>query len=355
VTEVKRVVIVSSKSVSLKQVSTDIMKVLERNGFISHFMEYFSPNLRTVENLHGLIFFYPLDPISAMSYGMWYKMLKPKFGDRVVFYTTIEGRINPVIVNWAVWKGVELIANSKYTFKKLSEAGFNVVDIIYHGVDFEEVKEAESVKNKLRQKLEKDFPDRVYFSVVASSHKRKGWDSLIPAIQKINEKYKDKVAFFIVTTQDMYQRLNIPNVYIVSEMGKRNHIDILGFLGAVDFHIQPSYSEGFGLPLLEAMAMGTPCLHCWFEPLSEISDKDGNIYWHYEEVKVLDSSQLKGVAIDYELHWYPPETLVEAIEMAIDIKLNHKSQYEDMKEKVREKAKEFDINKVYRYFVEKLK
>ncbi|RLF82410.1 hypothetical protein DRN38_00120 [Thermococci archaeon] len=350
----KRVAICTGKATSLMQVASDILKVFERSGYIAHIINSVQPIVSRRASVDGLIIFYPADPIMCLGYASWYLMLKKRLGDKLLFYTTIEGKVEPHIVNWAVWKNVDLIANSKYTYRKLAEAGFNVVDIIYHGVDFEEVKEAKKLSEVLRKKIENDFPNRVYFSIVSSGHRRKGWDSLIPAIQMINKKYKDKVAFFVITTPDMFSKLNIENVYIVSEMGKRPHIDVLALLGAVDFHIQASYSEGFGLPLLEAMAMGTPSLHPWYEPLSEFSSKEGNIYWYHDYIEIMERDKQKGTGINFELHYYEPSKLAEAIEYAIDIKLNKKEEYENMSKKVEEKAREYDIMKVYKRFVDML-
>jgi len=347
----KRVLISTGKAVSLREVSRTIGKVLQRNNIIPVLKTGFNPNYIRGGMVEGVIFFYPCDSIYALEYVGYYLILKTKLRDKLLFYTTVEGYPDPDIMRNRGFNYIEWVANSMFTAKNLTKVGLKVVDVVYHGIDFEEVKSAKVLGKKYYEKVHKDFKGKVVFSYVGANNVRKNLDGLKKAVEILNEKYKDKFVVLLITEFNDLSEFNIPNMYIVDKMGNRGHEQILAFMYACDFLVFPSVCEGFGLPVLEAMAMSRPCIHAWFEPLSEFSDPEANIIFPYEDIQEVHS---KGGMI-FTLHKYDPKLLAEAMERAIDIKLNHPSEYEDMSQKVYKKARKYDANKLYKYFVKRMK
>jgi len=351
----KRVYVLSGKAVSLQVVAEDVIKVFQKAGFPVVGLQSPNINPRIHQTIQGIVYVFPADPIYALEYAGLYTLFKRLIGDRQVFYTTVEGKLHVPAVNYSVYNYVEFIANSQYTKEKLEEAGFNVIDVVYHGVDPGEVQVAKEQSVKLRKKLEQDFPNKVYFGIVQSGHVRKGWDSFLKALDIVNQKVGDKVAFLVITESSIFSMLEKPNVYIVSEMGRLRHVDVMAFYGAIDFLVSPTYSEGFGLPILEAMSMGTPVIHCWFKPLSEFSLKDVNITFDYDYVDLWTNPKMPRGGILFELHKYDPKALADAIIRAVDLKLNHLEDYTNRKAKLTEYTKKFNIYDLYKVFVDRIR
>ena len=101
--------------------------------------------------------------------------------------------------------------------------------------------------------------------------------------------------------------------------------------------------EGFGLPVLEANALGVPALHAWIPPLSEFSSKDFNFVWdwsgHIEVVEIKTQFWL--------FHTYPTEMLMQMFEYAIDTYYNDRKAYDEYCRKAVRHVSQWDYRKVY--------
>ena len=158
-------------------------------------------------------------------------------------------------------------------------------------------------------------------------------------------KRKD-VVFYIVTEAPLPVS---EGVILERAFGKRTHTEVLALIGAFDFLVIPSYTEGFGLPLIEANAFGVPVIHTLYPPLSEITS-EANFHVPYADVVEEDY----GDGILYELRIWKLNDFVDAIIDAVECYLNRKSEYEDRKAKAIENAKRFDIETLYPKLLEYL-
>lgn len=346
-----KVYIPTGKAVSLKVVANTIGKVLARNQIIPIVVENFCPHFVLSNKIDGVIFNYPADPVWARGYAGYYLMFKSRFGDKLMFYTTIEGRPRPIEVREPIWKYIEFIANSNYTARKLLEAGLRVRDVVHHGIDFEEVRRAKIISSELRQRAEQMAGDKVKFGYVGSTHIRKNIKGLMEAVDILNNEGIDDFVLLMITENVETP----PNVYKVADMGTKSHEQVLAFMDACDFIIFPTMCEGFGLPVLEAMAVGKIALHGWFEPLSEFSDRDTNITWDYVEIEDYEPMGPNRGGVIFEFHKFPPKFIASAMKEAIDLYRNNKDEYEDKCIKNKELAKRYDANITYKYFVDRLK
>jgi hypothetical protein len=103
------------------------------------------------------------------------------------------------------------------------------------------------------------------------------------------------------------------------------------------FYLALSGSEGFGLPPVEAMAVGTPPVYVNAHAFSE--------WLHGIPVDVQDVKEVTVSRLPMTLHIPDEEDALEKMKYAMSIL--HEREYEEMSEKVREHAvKEFDPRKL---------
>jgi len=344
----KRVLITTGKSVSLKSVCRTIGAVLQRHGIQPILEHVFRLDHIRSGFVDGVLFDYPADMIYANEYAGYYILIKPMLGDKCLWYTTVEGKPDPFLARKPLWQHIEFIANSQFTASMLTQAGLKVAAVVPHGVDKGLLERANALVPAVRKRIENQFPDKVVFGVVSDDNIRKNMDGLVQAVQILNSKGRKDFVVLIMTKTSNPEKFSVPNIYVVDYKFERSQEEAVAMMGACDWTIYPSQCEGFGLPVLESMAMGTPVVHCFFPPLTEFSEPNGNIVFPYEFVEEVES---KGGMI-FTLHRYRPDALAEAMEEAIDIAKNKKEEMKERSARVKEKAKEYDADKVYKYFVD---
>lgn len=347
----KRVLITTGKAHSLKEVSRKIAYKLEKEGFITSLQTNFSPWFFTREGYNGLIFFYPADPIYASEYVSYYTLLKPRLGERIVFYTTVEGRPVPQLASRPIFKHVEWVPNSKFTKKMLETVGWRTTQVVYHGVDPMEPERVKIIAKRMRKEIEQTYGGKVIIGLVSAWNVRKGIEKLVEAVNILNNSMEKEFVVLAITERPKGMKILPGNFIFYKDYNEVTHEQIMAFYQSIDFLVAPTQCEGFGMPILEAMISKTPVVHAWFEPLSEFSTQEWNIVFPYAEVEEVES---RG-GLFFKIHKYFPEDLAEAMKYAIEVFRKEKETYEEMREKVFERAKEFDIDKTYQYFVDKLK
>jgi len=340
-----KVAIVTGDAPSLKVVSETIAYVLRKKGDLPIVLTQFYPDMVLNKNVDAIIFNYPADPTFCRSYAGYYATYKTFFTN-MHFYTTIEGKPHRQSITAPMWRYVDFIANSRYTATKLIEAGLKVRDIVPHGLNFEAVESAKTLVPEMRKRVENVAKDKVTFLYVGSTHPRKNLDGLVQAVQILRNKGRDDFIVLAVTKDAQLT----DGMMKWGEFGKLSYTEVLALMGAVDFFITPTKSEGFCLPVLEAMAMEKVCLHGNFAPLNEFSDPSANITWpSFGTVDFLPEEPGSG-AIMFELNQFEPSSIAEAMETAIDMKKNSPKEYEDRCKKNGKIAKKYDAMKVYSYF-----
>ncbi|RLJ03207.1 MAG: hypothetical protein DRP11_01440 [Candidatus Aenigmatarchaeota archaeon] len=338
-----RIGIITSKATSLRNVARDIASVSMMYKHVPRLLDFVEEPTSIGELCDGCILIYPASPLYCAPQFLFYRDFKLYVGKPIIFYTTIEGRPSRKHIKLWMTRDVEFIANSKYVFDKLVEAGFNVIDVIPHGILLNQIRKAEKMIPIVRKHLEKLHGDKVVFGAVAFYHPRKGLDLLAEATALLSKKRKDFVVHLITSPQAKKYLPVLDNLYIDTVFGMRSREDILAFLGACDYVIIPSLAEGFGLPLLEANAMGTPCIFPAYEPLIEIGDMENNLIFDYKYIKLMDI----GEGIEFEFHIYDPKDLADQMNYAIYLKRKLEREYKKRCEKVRDVIRKFSAEKVY--------
>lgn len=145
----------------------------------------------------------------------------------------------------------KIIAISQFTkeeINRLMGIPLSKISVIHQGVDHELYRPIGKFKARDYFGLE---PDGTYILIVSSDLEHKRVDEVTEIIARIREEYADakilKAGYGQALTGE-----NIINTGWVSEK------DMPLLYNAVDLYLHTSEYEGFGLPILEAMACGTP-------------------------------------------------------------------------------------------------
>jgi glycosyltransferase involved in cell wall biosynthesis len=143
---------------------------------------------------------------------------------------------------------------------------------------------------------------RPYFLFVGALHPRRNIIRLIKAFKLLNNKYKNKFDLVLIgiTFSERYARF-IQQCLDTSALHDR--IRILGFVSEDDLvkfysfaqaFIYPSLYEGFGLPLLEAMACGTPVVSSNCSAMLEVAGPATLLFDPYDISSIYHALELIG-------------------------------------------------------------
>jgi glycosyltransferase involved in cell wall biosynthesis len=338
-------VITSSRAVSLQVVAQDIVKAgLELKLPVQWFDRLFLPyDIRVAGDT--VIIVMPVDVLYVQPYLLLCRDLK-RGGVKNVYYATIEGKVDRRHVrDWM--REVDFVANSYYTRDKLIEAGFKVIDVVHHGVDLREIEKARRMKRVGAEYMAEHGLDPSKHTIVltiSNSHPRKGLAWLDKIIEVVEQ--KDPLVKFMVVTEERGKGYfgKHSNLVVVTDFGKLPRTTVLALIASTHILVVPSLSEGFGLPVLEAMALGTPIVHAELPPLMEFST---GFTVPVKEILYFDKHEVGPSGIIFEQHLYDVDEFAEVLLHVVDLIRNHPQEIEDWRTETWEKVQEFDIRRVY--------
>jgi len=152
------------------------------------------------------------------------------------------------------------------------------IDFVYNGVDYENfAKEfSEEEKEKVRQKY--NLPQK-FLLYIGTFQPRKNIPVLIEAIKSLDIKLilagNRNVRNFDKKINEVIEKNNFQNKVIFP--GWIDEEDKPALLQIADCFVFPSLYEGFGIPIVEAMAAGTPVISSNKTSLPEVG-KDGALF-----------------------------------------------------------------------------
>jgi len=266
-------------------------------------------------------------------------------------YVTIEGI--PAKANYLTgnMRKLEFIAVSGFVKSCLELAGMTVIDVVHHAIDFEKCQALKPDSLTLRKKWEDEYGDRVKFLYLGRNDPRKGLDKLGRAVGILNEEHKDEFVMLLASEGDVAGLTDQPNVVKVASCGSMMYDDVLRIMGAPDFFVFPTLCEGFGVPLLEANAMGIPAIHAWIPPLDEFSSKDFNFVFGIQGTQLHNQGNVQY----WKFHEYRPEMLAEMMSHAMRIFKESKKEYNEYSAKALEHSKAWDYKNIYPRLLSHLK
>ncbi len=151
------------------------------------------------------------------------------------------------------------LVENKITRKPLQVLGYgNVrgVDMDYYSRRPDVAERAEVIRNE----------NRFSFLFVGRIVRDKGINELVSAFNRLNDKYPRARLFLVGESENTLDPIDhstnnliFRNGNIIS-VGPKTGIDLLAYYAASDCFVFPSYREGFPNTVLEAGAMGLPCI-----------------------------------------------------------------------------------------------
>ncbi len=142
---------------------------------------------------------------------------------------------------------------------------------IYSGVSTRFTSETIGESQRLALIKKYSLPNK-FFLFLGTIEQRKNIDSLITAFQMFNQKHPEyrlvlagKPGFGF---KQIKRKISSPNILLLNYIDDEDKPNLYRLAQAFIF---PSYYEGFGLPILEAMACGTPVITSSNSSLSEIA------------------------------------------------------------------------------------
>ncbi len=347
-------VITSSKAVSLQTVAMDVVKVgSELKLDIQWFSRLFAPQEIRHAGDSALIIM-PVDPLYTVPYILLARDLKHG-GVKNIYYGPVEGKLDTRSLRpWM--REVDFIAVSNYVRDKLVEAGLRVIDVVHHGVDLRQIDQARRMPGPgLRYLQERglDPSKNVIVLTIANSHPRKGlawYDKVVEEVGK-----KDGSIKFLVVTEEKglayFKRR--PNLIVTADFGKLPRLTVFSLIMNSHILAIPSLAEGFGLPALEAMALGTPVVHAALPPLMEFST---GFVVPVTEVTYFDKPEHTVSGIIFENYLWDPSAFADVILQVVDYYRNKRDAIVDYRHRAWLQARKLSIRRVYprllRYFVD---
>jgi glycosyltransferase involved in cell wall biosynthesis len=176
-----------------------------------------------------------------------------------------------------------LIAVSEYTKRcVVKHLGISPekISVVYNGIDHERFRPL-TVPAAIREKYRLP-PERRYLIYVGSEDPRKNLVALIGALAKVRKKLPNvelikvgRAHFYRERRRliDLANRLGVRTEIHFLEDVPEDHLSLLYNLAEVC--VIPSLYEGFGFPVLEAMACGTPVVYADAGSLPEIAGNAG--------------------------------------------------------------------------------
>jgi len=338
--------VITSPTPSLSVVGKDLVYAFRNKGHPAEFYDYRVLWFDAKDKFSRAIVVMTFDPLYAPT---WFLMARDYNVNKIpsIVYTTVEGQPKPWLIRYWIKRDIPFVANSKFTEKMLRLVDIDPIGMIPHGVNFSEIQKAKMLIGEFRRRLKERLETGIIFGTIVSGHKRKGLDYLAKAIKTFREKNKD-VGFYVLTGREGAQKLaGINGVVAEARFGKWLREEVLALIGSFDFYVQPSFCEGFCLPLLEAMALGIPSIYANYEPLTEFFPPNLNF-----TVKVVGEEEVDlGDGILYLCHYYEPNEMAEKFEEAYELYTCNKRGYVERRKELMQQATKFDCTKTYKEFL----
>lgn len=187
----------------------------------------------------------------SASFAKWYSWILPKLVHRVR----------------------HIITESEFTRGRLVDllgVPNNKISVIANGVANNFKPESVEVIQHLRAKY--NLPEK-YILYVGSLEPRKNLQRLFAAWQLLNKSDNRTHLVVVGATGHVFTQDSSIDTYIdkVDYLGYVDAMDLPGIYSGAEIFVYPSLYEGFGLPLLEAMACGTAVITSDLAPLNDVA------------------------------------------------------------------------------------
>lgn len=252
----------------------------------AHTIPLFHPK-NTICTLHDVGFERLPDLYSKEQIGyqpsLWKKLVKlmvkiftlGKYGNTELDYHRFSAR-------FALKHAKKVITVSQFSRQEITDifaANPEKIIVIYHGYDQKKYR-AHLEQTKIDNILKKYQIDKPFFLSIGRLEEKKNTAGLIEAFGLFKNWKNEKINYQLVLVgspgynfqkvKDKIEKYHLKDSVIMPGWMPEDEIPYL--MGAAEIFIFPSFYEGFGVPLLEAMACGTPIITSNLSSLPEVAD-----------------------------------------------------------------------------------
>ncbi len=272
----------------------------------------------------------------------------PKWRARKILYTVIEGTVlfGNCFFLCQYLSDAKIVTPSVFV-KNILESPFmnyRVDYVIPHQID------NIIIDHEYGKVWRASYPnDKKIILFNGSSVFRKGLERLGEAVEHLRRKRKD----FIVVLHSNYSRepLYTPlervlrkGIVLEPDWGKLDKSEVYGKMFYADYIIMPSHSEGFGLPVIEAMALSKPLITVNSPAINEIANENNSFFLKNTKHTIWNTGYISFYGADYDA-----KELADIIDYALDAK----DEIEDKTAKARETAERY--RNTYLKFIDLIK
>lgn len=233
----------------------------------------------------------------------------------IVFYATCEGfpMIDPAGMEREIAKQITVVPVSRFVKMCLESVGLRAEEPVYHGIDMFQ----QTIDPNFCQWIKNNMKGPIVLCISGNSE-RKGLDRYMVACKIVAERMRSTKPSFILHSSEGYVKvqaiirdLELRNFWYTGSFGMLDEQKINSFYSMCSVLVQPSFCEGFGLPMIEAYRFLKPVVAVDAEPYKEIVEdkKTGRL------IPVKAVEQLKYInRFSFPMHIYSVEDMADAIE-----------------------------------------
>jgi len=252
-----------SKIYFLKKISRKLLLIYSNIFYKREFKLYWEPNFIPLSSIKAKKIITSVHDFSFILYKDFHPKERIEYFENNFFKNIYR---NDRIICFSCFTKEEIIKYINFPAEK--------IDVIYHGIDHKLFK----VYNDLDINI--DLPKRFIFCV-GSIEPRKNLLGLLKVYNLLDkdmkEKYKLVLAGFKGWENKEIMQLIKQNEDFIKYLGYISDEELAKVYNLASLFIYPSFYEGFGLPIVEAMACGTPVITSNVSSLPEVGG-DAVIY-----------------------------------------------------------------------------
>jgi len=230
----------------------------------------------------------------------------------VAFYGTTEGHSLIDDEALAVAKRIKIVAVSNFVKQMLEEVEVPVAGVLRHAINMSDRELDIEFYRKWRTKLR----NRNVILTVSANHSRKGLDKLLQAYKAVEEKIQNTFLILHSEGGGYYnlekeaRDLKIKELWLTKLFGRMSQAELNALYKLCTVYVQPSFSEGFGLPILEAFRFAKPAIAVDAPPFNEvIRQRENGILIPSDGIRWLNFKNM----IDFKMYTYQAYDLAQAI------------------------------------------
>jgi len=326
-------------SVSYNIQGSLVEKLFKQYGFSTTFVDqYFSQKSRDYDQDVFIL----TTPVSQ-NLRFWMQVFMGYAG-RKILYLGAWGKPDMTYYSPTIFQPYRVYANSMHTLRFLAAAGMKVDGVVHHALDMDLV--AQARRNPAKLPIDRN-DGKTVFCYTANIDYRKRPDLMLEAFRKAQRRTDYRITLVTVSRISRLLTKDDRDIVELAHFGSLPYEQVLSIISASDYYLHLTTCESFGLPALEARALGRPIIALDGTPTTEFIPRGGALW-----VPVHGTAPEMAMGFgSYSLYIYDTDEAADMIAQAHDIRVNYPSQYEDMRQRMFEGVEEYDYRVKYKEFL----